>query len=225
MAQKPPTCEHLGRMNLDFGLEDWNVCQKMKNRWLFKIDGVSATVSGSISALPPLKGGRPKLDLVEQEVQHLVQKVYYPVKAEWKPIQLTLYDITRHNPVFLWLEMVYSPQPSGGFYEWNLLSPEFCQATSTQVPFDDQQSCFKRTGAICIYGGCGELLEAWKLDNCWPQSIDWGDLDMADSNVITVDVTLRYDRAYLVFPERPSTASPNTYTGGTNLGGVPSPNN
>lgn len=165
-------------MGFDFGLSDENTIFKKKHRWLFKIDDVSAD-QRSISCLPPTKAMRPNLTFREIEVQHLNEIIYLPGKPEWKTITLTLYDLHRNltsNPVFDWLLKMYNPE-SGNFYTFNK---------------------FKKSKAYLeLYGGCGELLEEWAFESIWPQDIQFGDLDMDSSDVVTCDLTLRYDRAYL----------------------------
>jgi hypothetical protein len=176
-----PECQRRDSMAFDFGLGDRNGCQKLKSRWLFKIDQVSATTN----ALPPLKGARPHIEFKEQQISHLVQHIYYPVMSEWKPITLTLYDNQAHNnPVFTWMQTLYDPSSTDN--EWR---PVFRPGA--------EEGNFKRTAKLCLYDGCGEVIETWTYENAYPQSINWGTLDMADSNFVTVDITLRYDRAYV----------------------------
>ena len=123
---------------------------KRKNRWIFKIDDV---VDDGASALPPLKSARPSLTFKEMEAQHINETIFFPSKPEWKPIQLTLYDIDgRESKVIDWVKQIYDAENG----TW----------------------------------------ETWIFENAWPQVIEWGELDMADSSVVTVDITLRYDRAY-----------------------------
>lgn len=38
----------------------------------------------------------------------------------------------------------------------------------------------------------------WQLQGLWPESVSWGPLDMAASEKVQIDVTLRYDKAILV---------------------------
>lgn len=178
----PIGCANRDRMGLDFGLEDPNTCFKQNNRWLFQIEGISAAAN----ALPPLKASRPQLEFKEQQIAHLVQNIYYPIMAEWKPITLTLYDIrSDFNPVFEWVRQIYDPN---GVTEWR---PVFTRNAISEA------SNFKRTGLLCLYDGCGSVIEKWKFENCYPQAVNWGELNMAESNIVTVDITLRYDRAYV----------------------------
>lgn len=147
---------------------------KRKSRWLFKIDNVS---DDGASALPPLKSARPSLNFKEMEAQHLNETVFFPGKPEWKPITLTLFDLDgKENKVIDWIKQVYDA--SAG--DW--------------LPSCD--GTFKKRCTLELYNGCGDVIETWIFENAWPQSVEWGDLDMADSNFITIDITLRYDRAY-----------------------------
>lgn len=166
-------------MGFDFGLMSDSTTFKKKHRWLFTIEGVSADEK-STSCLPPSKGARPNLNFREIEVQHLNETIYLPGKPEWKTITLTLYDINRNfsgNPVFNWLLKMYDPD-QGNFSSFN--------------------SFKKKEAYLELYGGCGELLEKWIFESVWPQDIQFGDLDMDSSDVLTCDLTLRYDRAYLI---------------------------
>lgn len=165
-------------MGLDFGLESDNFCPKRKNRWLLMVEGVC----GVADALPPLKGARPSLDFKEQTINHLSEIISYPVKVEWRAINVTLYDIKQNkNPVFDWISQLYNPRPSPD-RKWNFLK--------------NCGKSFKKNVILCMYDGCGSVIESWKLENAYPQNADWGDLDMAGNEVVTVSFNLKYDRAY-----------------------------
>ena len=179
-------------MSLDFGLQDSMVCQKQKNRWLFHIEDVSVTgrsISG-IPALPPLKSNRPKFSFREQQVQHLVQSIYYPIKADWGTINLTLYDLgIGGNPVLDWIKTMYRPEGKTTSPEWQ---PMLLASRGGNVI-----RALKKNGFLCLYDGCGEIIESWTYENCYPKSVNWGDLDMATGDVVVVEIELRYDRAYI----------------------------
>jgi hypothetical protein len=177
------------QMGLSFGLEDNTLSPKRKFRWLLKIPGISGQNDGAINALPPRKSARPSLSFKEIEVQHLSETVYYPIKPEWKTLNLVLYDIRcNENIIFEWVRMIYNPDTSGQRI-WNPSVNGFPTILS---------SPFKKTAILELYDGCGNILEQWIYENAWPQTIDWGDLDMDSQDIVTVDVTLRYDRAYFV---------------------------
>ena len=172
------TCSVMG---LSLGLNLNDLIIKRKFRWLFSIPNVS--VNG-VETLPPKRGARPGIALKEQEFQHVSEIIYYPLKADWKPINLVLYDIKcNSNPVFDWLENIYTVGDT------NNITFNPCQLTNSQ---------FKKDKALLeLYDGCGNILESWTFENIYPSNIDWGDLDMDSSEFVMVNLTLRYDRAYL----------------------------
>lgn len=164
------------RMGLDYGLEAANSCIKQRFRWLFRIPNISASGTNS---LPPSASARPNISFKEMEVHHVTETLYYPGKPDWKPIPLKLYDIKKPvNPVFQWVKQVY-----------NACNGNYNPVTAGQ---------FKQTCLLEMYDGCGSVLEQWQFENAWPQAIEFGELDMGNSEVLTVDLTLRYDRAFVV---------------------------
>lgn len=175
-----------GYMGLQFGLDSgqggaaFQLC-KRKFRWLLRIDGLCSTTvfDGGINVLPPLKSARPQVSFKEMEVRHLNEHVYYPMKPEWKTINLILYDLQRTtHPVWAWLKKCYNPQ-FGNWYP--SLTNEFV----------------KKDATLKLYDGCGTVVETWQFENVWPQTADFGDLDMGNSEYLTCDLTLRYARAWI----------------------------
>jgi len=155
-----------------------DVCIMRKFRWLFFIDGVC---DDGTTALPPDKGARPSLNFKEIEAQHLNETVYFAGKPDWKPVNLTLFDLkSKTNPIFKWLKEQYEPCEDKGTWK---------------VPTED---AWKKTGRLKMYDGCGNVIEEWVFANIWPNNIEWGDLDMSSNDYVTVELTLRYDRAWAV---------------------------
>lgn len=178
----------MANMGLDFGLNTGEFC-KRNFRWLFFVPGVCGDNTPGVKALPPEKSARPAISFKEIEVKHLIEDVYYPGKPDWKPISLVLYDLSRDpyaknpHPVFNWLRELYDPK-AGDYWEPNRYN-------------------FIKYAELHMYNGCGDLVEMWLYEDAWPQSINFQNLDMADSNVTTCDITIRYARAYVVSLEKP----------------------
>lgn len=165
------------KMSLDFGLEA-DACFKRPFRWLFFVKDVSAS---GVDALPPQKAARPVLAFKETQVEHLTETLYYPAKPDYKPIQITLYDLNASrggHPVMRWIKTCFDAQEES---RWQLPA----------------QEGFIRDARLEMYDGCGNTLESWVYENAWPQQIDFGDLDMGNSGIVTCDITLRYARAYI----------------------------
>jgi hypothetical protein len=149
-------------------------CIKNKNRFLFFIDDVC---DDGTKLLPPQKGARPSLTFKEAECQHLNETIYYPMKPDWKPITLVLWDVKKgENPVFEWFANLYNPQQG----TWRPSVPDF-----------------KRDAKVKLYDGCGNEIETWVFQNAYPQVIEFGELDMGVVDLVTLDLTLRYDRAFI----------------------------
>jgi phage tail-like protein len=161
---------------------------KRKFRWMFYIEtpGASDWIGDErqgISALPPLKGARPSVEFKDIEVQHVIEDIYLPGKPSWKPINLVLYDIcppSSKHPIWKWILQCYNPE-QGRF-------------------FAILDNGFKKKCTLELYTGCGTIMETWTFENAWPSQVNFGDLDMSSSEVVTCDITLKYDRAYLVDP-------------------------
>jgi len=173
--------------NMGMGrLADPTTLFKRKFRWMFRLVGGSNGQAGwigeGINALPPLKGGRPSLEFKDIEVQHVTEDIYLPGKPSWKPVTFTLYDINctssaLPSPIWTWVTSCYDAF-TGDYY-----------------PILDNN--FKQNCCLELYSGCGDTLERWFFENAWPSQINWGELDMSNSEVVTCEITLKYDRAYL----------------------------
>lgn len=162
----------MAKMSWDFGLEKTDACFKRKYRWLLKIPEISAT---GIDTLPPTKSARPSITFKTLEAQHMQETIYFPGKPDWKPLNLTLFDLRKNeNPIWTWIKLTYPAETSKG-----------------------RDPKYKKQGQLEMYDGCGNLIEQWKLANMFIESVDFGDLDHSVSDIAYIDVTLRYDRANL----------------------------
>ena len=160
-----------------------NLFLKQKSRWLFQIQNIT---SGNVESapLPCVKASRPKLNFREMQAEHLNETISFPSKPEWQPIQLSIYDrcIPYEHPIMTWLKQQYNPADCSKWY-----------------PCIDPLS-FKTCATLILVDGCGDKLEEWCIEHCYPQSVDFGELDMQSMDVVTAEVTLKYDRAYQTFP-------------------------
>ena len=166
--------------NMNFG-ENFDLSNnsfKRKFRWLLEIPDVCGD---KINTLPPSKSARPSVSFKEIEVQHLSETIYFPGKPDWKPLNLTVYDVKTPNfshPIINWISKIYEVD---------------------NFTFNYKKSCdgFKVSFVnLFMFDGCGNKCETWTFESAWVQSADFGELDMSSSDVIYCDLTLRYDRAY-----------------------------
>lgn len=183
-------------MGLDFGLQRSDLKFKKKYYWMLFIDEICASSNvGGVNVLPPSKAARPSISFKEMEAQHLNETIYFPGKPDWKPITLTLYEPvtndtkTSVHPVFTWLRRAYDPQHGG----WR---PSI-GTTGFEINNIKQPGFKINRASLELYDGCGFVLEQWVFESVWPQAIEFGDLDMGANEIVTCDITLRYDRAYI----------------------------
>ncbi len=147
---------------------------KRKHRWAFSIQPY---VGSQANMLPPTKGARPNVSFNEYSAEHLNEKIYFPGKADWGTVDLTLYDQKcADNPIFAWMQKIYDPKQ--GTYKPSI------------------STGFKTDAQVTLYDGGGNVVEMWVYKNAFPTKIEWGDLDMTSSDAVMVDITLRFDRAY-----------------------------
>ena len=204
-------CDNTQRMG--FVQDEWGDLNalrfKRKFRWKFIIPDISAS---GVNSLPPVSSARPNLTFSEIRAEHLNETIYYPGKPDWRTINLVLYDIVKphENPVFSWIKRAYNPTENG---------PQ-CAAW---YPSLDEPS-LKAIATLKLYDGCGCVIEEWRYEHVWPQSVDFGDLEMNNSEYLTANVTLRFDRAYIREPSDLATINyPDAIGTCTNSDGPPCP--
>ena len=183
--------------NIKMGMFNPSAVFKRPFRFLFTINNiVGLPAQDSLYVKPPLKTQRPSLSFKELPFEHLSETIYMPGKAEWKPIPLTVYDIAGYregntcknirNSVYDWIMTFY--RPYAGEYGF--------AAEGANQPLG-----IKRPAYLSMYDGGGKMQEQWFFENAWCQDVSFNDVDMAGTEVMLIDLTLRYDRAYLLNPD------------------------
>jgi len=161
---------------------------KRKFRWTMEIGYCikDIVVAGVVVDKAPLYsipktfvkvGARPQIDFDETQIDFLNGRMWLPGKGVFQTMAVTYYDVTTAslaNNLFGWIASVY-----------NIYDPCYLQMGSR---VGDYQGVAK----LYLYDGCGNALEGWMLQNVWPQSVNFGDLDMGSDEVCTVELTLRY---------------------------------
>lgn len=165
-------------------------CNKRKFRFLFEIQGVT-DISDPLVALPAQKATRPSINLKEMDVPHLQETLYLPGRPDWKQLSVTLYDVNKNHPIWKWLLSFYNPGPVNPS-EGQILGG----AQANSPGYFGFAKSFKKDSILYTLDGCGNEIERWVYQNCWPTEIDYGDMDMSDTDIMTINLTMRYDRAY-----------------------------
>jgi len=154
-----------------------NTIIKRKFRYTLQID----TDSWGIIPESFVKvASRPQLEIDELEIQFLNASTWIPGKGRWQPLNITYIDTTSKDmlPLYDWVASVYNFQK---------------YADGTHLSQSERKG-WNAQALISMYDGCGTVLEKWTLFGCFPQSINFGDLDYGSNDESTIDLTIRFDK-------------------------------
>jgi len=154
-----------------------NIIHKRKFRWTFEVRRKGGK-GGDVPAHFVKLASRPNISIEETEINFLNGKTYIPGKGTWETITVTYYDIAGNDniPLWSWLAHVY-----------NYTDPVTLEQNA-------KRNCYAGIGVCTLYDGCGAPLERWALGDCWPQAVNFGELDYASSEEVTIEVTIRYSQ-------------------------------
>jgi hypothetical protein len=166
MAEKIP----MGIGNLGFS----NLIFKRKFRFTFELEGICG--SQKVPKHYVKVAARPNLNVDEVEVNFLNATTWIPGKAKWETMPVTYIDVATAEMASLynWLASVY-----------NFTDP-------IKLQMGSQRKDYTATGILKLWDGCGQLLETWTMEDVWPTSVNFGELDYSSSEEVTIELTLRY---------------------------------
>ena len=152
---------------------------------------VNAPLRDALSIMIWEKASRPSFSFKETEANHLTETIYFAGRPDWKPLKVTLFDtMTKLNPVAEWISFAYGITNN----ERNFKTGKYYGSQEWST-FPDPSRKFKRNVTVTSLDGVGNPLEQWFYYNAWPQEVEFGDFDMTSTDVMRVNLTLRYDRA------------------------------
>jgi hypothetical protein len=125
------------------------------------------------SAKPSMTNGEIALD-------HINTQRYVKGKSVWNSIAVTLYD-------------AIVPSGAQSVMEWVRLHHE--SATGR----DGYSSFYKKQIKLHQLSPLGEVVEEWILNGTYIMDSNFGSLDWSTEDVVTIEMTLRYDWALLNF--------------------------
>lgn len=167
------------------GVGDPNVIFKRKNRWTIEIEGNNFRVPAYFAKV----AARPNLSFEETQIDFLNDRMWIPGKATWEAITVTYMDVAGS----------LSGDGQGGnigLYTW--LASVFDFTRPDKKFMNSKRSCYAAKVFLRLWDGCGNALETWTLNDAWPQSINFGDLDYSSSDTVDIELTLRYSQVKFV---------------------------
>lgn len=145
---------------------------KLSNRFIMEINGIDSYLVKTAS--------RPTVTSEVVELDHINVKRKIKGKTNWDDITISLYD-----PIV----------PSGAqqVMEWVRQSHESITGRDGYAAFYKKDINFKMLGPV------GDVVELWTLKGAFITSANFGDMDWAGNDVMSIEVTLSYDYAVLEY--------------------------
>lgn len=160
---------------------------KQKYRWQITFVGLARLVPGSSSREITRQATsitRPNLSFEQIEMHRYNSTSYVAGKHTWDPINVTLEDDITGLASYAVQGQIETQQRLIGAD----LPGEWLNSAATG-------SDYKFGTIIQQLDGNEGVVETWKLEGCFIQSADYGDLDYSSSDAATITLSLRYDHA------------------------------
>jgi hypothetical protein len=145
---------------------------KKQHQFVMNIQDIPAYLIKT-SAKPTLSNGEITLD-------HMNVQRYVKGKSVWSTIGITLYD-------------AIVPSAAQSVMEW------VRQHHESATGRDGYSSIYKREIVLNQLSPLGEIIEEWRLKGAFITESNFGTLDWGSEEVVTIDLTLRFDWAFLSF--------------------------
>jgi hypothetical protein len=148
---------------------------KKKNRFILTFDS-----SLGINSWYVEKASRPSITIDHKEIKFLNTETYVAGSFTWGEISVTLRD-----PI--------GPSASQAVMEWVRLHAESVTGRMGYA------AGYKKDVNLEMLDPTGVAVEKWILQNCSLKDAKFGDVDYGNSDLATVEMTLRPDRCILVY--------------------------
>jgi hypothetical protein len=145
---------------------------KLGNRFIMEINGIESYIIKTAS--------RPTFSSEVVELDHINVKRKIKGKSTWDDVNITLYD-----PIV----------PSGAqqVMEWIRTSHESLTGRDGYAAF------YKKDITFYLLGPVGDKIEQWTLKGAFITSANFGELDWASNDPVSIELTLAYDYAVLEY--------------------------
>ena len=152
---------------------------RRKHRWTLQTMGKGSSGDFAPDRLLLLKeASRPHFIFEEPVMHHNQEEVYFAGKQKWDPIKLVWYDAE-------------NPDISADMWDW-LNKGILVSIGSANVHTPSQ---YKKRASLQMLRADGMPSETWQMDGCWCKDLQWNNLDYGDTEIATIEVEMRYDRA------------------------------
>jgi len=167
--------------------QDTELEPKRSYRFTLSVTGKT----GNIKEFLVEKVSKPGFSINESEVKYLNHTFFYPGRVTWSDVAFTVTDCLRPadaNATAIIMEMLEEAgynMPEGGEAGLRTLSKAGSLAALGVVKIHQ----------YLAEGGAPQ--ETWVLNNAWIKEAKFGELDYGSDDMQKVDITLKYDNAYV----------------------------
>jgi len=188
---------------------------KRAYRWFVTLSGlglndvsadsnVSSQTTGNSLTYAAKRVDKPSISISESEHTFINHKFFYPGRVEWSDVSISFVDVVGAGAAS---DNILTALRAAGYN----LPTDASTPTTVDDGGSDNFTTVSKASMTAALGGCiisqvnseGNVIETWTLNNPWIKSISVGSLDYGSEELLSVDISIRYDWATY---ERPSTA-------------------
>lgn len=155
---------------------------RRKHRWYFETIGKKGGELPSNMLLVLKTASRPNFVADEPEMHHNQEVVYFAGKHKWDPCKMSWYDVEQN------------PNVSKEVWDW-LTGVIDLKKEAGNLPVYEPKD-YKKDAKLVMINGIGVAKERWFMCGCWPKDVNWQELDYSSSEIMLIEVSMRFDRAY-----------------------------
>tara|TARA_B100000674_G_C37973842_1_gene978335 strand:- start:4284 stop:4865 length:582 start_codon:yes stop_codon:yes gene_type:complete len=173
----------------------WNQASiepKRQFRWLLYISGMPQFIVKNVK--------KPSFQVATTNHDFINYKFYYPGRVTWQPITVTIVDPVQPDSTASLVKIL----ESAGY----VLPDEYTSQANEPRTISKQAFVDALGGQIQLVqfgantGAQQEnVLEKWSINNPFITSVDFGNLDYSQDELVNISITFQYDWANLELPE------------------------
>ena len=166
-----------------------------KRKFTFLLSFVGKNVSLENYLIKKVK--KPGFEVSLTEHHFLNHTFNYPGKVKWKEVSFTVVDVISPNTATNFMKML---EECGYQAPKGPVAPDLFEANGKS----NAQTISKNRSVESIgkpritqIDSLGKTVEEWVLEGAWIKDVEFGELDYDGEEIMSIDVTLVYDWAYL----------------------------
>jgi hypothetical protein len=161
---------------------------KLKNRWQINFIGIAKAAGGNGKDLTAqaITCSRPNISFEEVKLDRYNSTAYVAGKHSFEPLNVTIEDDITGKA-----GLVIQQQLEG---QQRLIGAD--SSNGQWLNSEPTASGYKFAVKLELLDGNEAVVETWKLEGCFIQSCDWGELDYAASEAAQISLTIRFDHAF-----------------------------